>query len=174
MRTTATLIFTLALAAFTACGGGDYSSNSSSTARPAASDHAAAPQTSAASTAPSQAGGGGQAVIQNVSLQQADQSQAAPVPVDRKIIRNANLSLETDDPKKAMQRVASVAESRGGFVVTSEARQEAGVNGGKAQETITMDVRVPAAQFDAAMNDIRATASRVVSEKITGQDVTEE
>jgi hypothetical protein len=174
MRTTATLIFTLALAALVGCAAGDYSSKSSSTARPAASDHAAAPQTSAASTAPAQAGGGGQAVIQNVSLQQADQSQAAPVPVDRKIIRNANVSLETDDPKKAMQRIASVAESRGGFVVTSEARQEAGVDGGKAQETITMDVRVPAAQFDAAMNDIRATASRVISEKITGQDVTEE
>jgi hypothetical protein len=174
MRTTATLIFILALAAFTACGGGEYSSNSSPNARSAASSQAAAPQTNAAPAEQAKAGGGGQAVIQNVSLQQADQSQAAPVPVDRKIIRNANLSLETDDPKKAMQRIASVAESRGGFVVTSETRQEAGVDGGKAQETITMDVRVPAAQFDAAMNDIRATASRVISEKMTGQDVTEE
>jgi hypothetical protein len=178
MRTTATLIFTLALAALVGCAAGDYSSNSSSPAQKSvASSQAAAPQTAtAASTTQAHAGGGGggQAVVQNVSLQQADQSQAAPVPVDRKIIRNANLSLETDDPKKAMQRVASVAESRGGFVVTSETRQEAGVNGGKAQETITMDVRVPFQQFDAAMNDIRATASRVVSEKITGQDVTEE
>jgi len=172
MRTTATIIFTLALAAFVGCGGGESSNSSATVQRPAAGDHAAVPQTNA-SASQAQADGG-QAVIQNVSLQQADQSQAAPVAVDRKIIRNANLTLEVEDPKKALQRVASVAESRGGFVVTSESRQEAGVGGGKAQEIITMDLRVPFAQFDAAMNDIHAAASRVISEKITGQDVTEE
>ncbi|HST52358.1 MAG TPA: DUF4349 domain-containing protein [Pyrinomonadaceae bacterium] len=171
MRTTVILIFTLALAALIGCAGNSMnhaSSNASVSTAPnsAAADHAAAPQ--------EQARGGGQAVMQNVSLQQADQSQAAPVPVERKIIRNANLSLEVEDPKKAMQRVASVAESRGGFVVTSESRQEAGAGGGKAQEVITMEVRVPASQFDAAMNDIRGAASRITSEKISGQDVTEE
>jgi hypothetical protein len=112
--------------------------------------------------------------VQNVSLQQADQSQSAPVTVERKIIRNAAVTLEVEEPKKAMQRVASVAESRGGFVVTSESRQEAGAEGGRAYEVITMEVRVPAAQFDAAMNDIRGAGSRVTSEKISGQDVTEE
>jgi Flp pilus assembly protein TadB len=35
-------------------------------------------------------------------------------------------------------------------------------------------VRVPAPQFDAAMAQIRSTGSRVVAEKMTGQDVTEE
>jgi hypothetical protein len=172
MRTTVTVIFTLALAAFAGCGGGESSNSSATVQRPAVGDHAAAPQMNA-SASQAQADGG-QAVIQNVSLQQADQSQAAPVPVDRKIIRNANLALEVEDPKKAMQRIASVAESRGGFVVTSESRQEAGVGGSKAQEIITMDLRVPSAQFDAAMNDIHAAASHVISEKITGQDVTEE
>src|SRR5437764_14916756 len=89
-------------------------------------------------------------------------------------MRTASVSLEVEEPKKAMQRVATVAESRGGFVVTSESRQEAGASGGRAFEVITMEVRVPATQFDAAMNDIRAAASRVTRETLTGQGVTEE
>src|SRR5207237_8838475 len=101
-------------------------------------------------------GAEGQAVVQNVSLQQADAAQSAPVTVERKIIRNANVSLEVEEPKKAMQRVATVAESRGGFVVTSESRQEAGASGGKASECISMEVRVPAAQVAAAMDALRA------------------
>src|SRR2546421_6237329 len=167
MRLTATFIFMLALAALVGCGGGERSSmaNAANVSRSSSAQDQAgrAPQASE-----------GQAVVQNVSLQQADAAQNAPATIERKIIRNANVSLEVEEPKKAMQRVASVAESRGGFVVTSESRQEAGASGGKASEVISMEVRVPAAQFDAAMGDIRAAASRVTSEKITGQDVTEE
>src|SRR5919202_523761 len=51
---------------------------------------------------------------------------------------------------------------------------QGGTDGGKAYEIITMEARVPAAQFDAAMKEIRAVGSRVTAEKITGQDVTEE
>ncbi|PYT04287.1 MAG: hypothetical protein DMF65_02430, partial [Acidobacteria bacterium] len=159
MRLTATFIFMLALAALVGCGGGERSSMANanvSRSSPAQGEAARAPQASE-----------GQAVVQNVSLQQADAAQNTPATIERKIIRNANVSLEVEEPKKAMQRVASVAESRGGFVVTSESRQEAGASGGKASEVISMEVRVPAAQFDAAMNDIRAAASRVASEKIT-------
>src|SRR5256714_6987776 len=167
MRLTVTFIFMLALAALVGCGGGERSSmaNAANVSRSSSAQGQAA-------RAPQ--GGAGQAVVQNVSLQQADAAQNAPVTIERKIIRNASVSLEVEEPKKAMQRVATVAESRGGFVVTSESRQEAGASGGRAFEVITMEVRVPATQFDAAMNDIRAAASRVTSEKITGQDVTEE
>lgn len=176
MRPSATFILLLMLFALAGCGaaerGGSMGNVSSSSApSSAAGDRAAGTQPG------SIAGGGGaagQAVVQNVSLQQADASQSAPTTVERKIIRNAELSLETDEPQKAMQRVASIAEARGGFVVTSESRQQAGADGGKAYEVITIEARVPAAQFDAALNDIRAAGSRVTAEKITGQDVTEE
>jgi hypothetical protein len=174
MRLTATSISTLALLALIGCSAASRpgerlvasSSNASATApnSPAQDKAARGPQ----------AGGAGQPVVQNVSLQQADASQNAPAAVERKIIRNAELSLETEEPPKAMRRVASVAEARGGFVVTSESRQQSGADGGKAFEVITMEARVPAAQFDAALNDIRAVGSRVTAEKITGQDVTEE
>ena len=166
MRLTAILILVLTLFALSGCSAAENSANSSSAPTSAAGGRAA--------TAPQGGAAADQAVMQNVSLQQADASQNAPVAVERKIIRNAELSLETDEPPKAMQRVASIAESHGGFVVTSESRQQAGTDGGKAYEIITMEARVPAAQFDAAMRDIRAVGSRVTAEKITGQDVTEE
>jgi hypothetical protein len=166
MRLTATSFLALALFFLLDCGGaarndqrGGVSSNASTQ-----DQVAGAPQ----------AGASNQAVVQNVSLKQADASQNAPVTTERKIIRNANLSLELDAPARGMTRVASIAESHGGFVVTSESRQQGGSNGVKPYETITMEVRVPAAQFDAAMGEIRALGSRVLTEKITGQDVTEE
>jgi hypothetical protein len=173
MRLTTTFVLTLALAAFIGCGGGaresaPLSSPSNSTA---ATDSSASSQSAAvsnATTAP------GQAAMQNVSLQQADASQAAPAAVERKIIRNATLSLEVEQPSKTMQRVASIAESRGGFVVTSESRQQTGASGERAYEVITLDLRVPSAQFDAALTDIRAAGTSVTSEKISGKDVTEE
>jgi len=40
--------------------------------------------------------------------------------------------------------------------------------------TVTLSVRVPAAQFNQVMDEIRAVGARVIQEKVTGQDVTEE
>ena len=73
-----------------------------------------------------------------------------------------------------MRKVASLAEARGGFVVTSETRQATAADSVTPYEVVTVDVRVPAAQFDAFVGEVRAAGSRVVGEKITGQDVTEE
>lgn len=112
--------------------------------------------------------------LQKVSLTQADQSQAAPVPVERKIIRNAQLSIELDKPAEAARRIATIAESRGGFVVTSESRQQGGSDRIKPFEVVTVELRVPAAQFDAVVAEIRGVGGQVTDEKTTGQDVTEE
>ncbi|MGH9901637.1 MAG: DUF4349 domain-containing protein [Pyrinomonadaceae bacterium] len=110
-----------------------------------------------------------------VSLTQAGEAQNTVAAVERKIIRNATLSVETEAPAEGQRKIASVAESRGGFVVTSESRQQgrAGADA-KLYEVVTMEVRVPAAHFDAVISEIRGVGSRVTDEKITGQDVTEE
>ncbi|HEX8282178.1 MAG TPA: DUF4349 domain-containing protein [Pyrinomonadaceae bacterium] len=170
MRLTTTFALTLALAALTGCAVG-----SSDHAPQAVSAPNAVPQEQAAG----EARGGGDVDMKTVSLQQTEdstpQQQAGqPAAVERKIIRNATLTLEADDPSKAVQRVASVAESRGGFVVTSESRQQGGARGSKGYEVFTVEMRVPAAQFDAALAEIRAAAAGVTSERITGKDVTEE
>ncbi len=112
---------------------------------------------------------------ESVSLSNAQAAQNAAIASERKIIRNADLSIETNAPAEGQRRITSLAESRGGFVVNSETKQT-DKEGAPSQPdtTITLVVRVPSTQFGAMLDDIRKTGSRVRQEKITGQDVTEE
>lgn len=115
----------------------------------------------------------GQATQQKVSLTQVEAGQAAPA-TQRKIIRNASLTVEVAEPAEAQRRVASVAESSGGFVVTSESRQRGGDDDVRPYEVVTMEIRVPAERFDAVLQEVRRVGTGVVEERISGQDVTEE
>ena len=56
---------------------------------------------------------------QEVSLNQAENTQTAPTVIERKIIRNADLQLESDSPEEAQRKIAQIAESKRGFVVES-------------------------------------------------------
>jgi len=159
----------LALAVLTGCAG---ASNER-----APQQAASAPESSAGYRAADSTGGGGDVALKTVSLQQTEDTTppaTQPAAAERKIIRNATLTLEADEPAKAMQRVASVAEARDGYVVTSESVRHVGTSGEKGYEVFTVEIRVPAAQFDAALSEIRAAAGSVIAQKITGKDVTEE
>jgi Domain of unknown function (DUF4349) len=111
---------------------------------------------------------------QPVSLKDADAANLASQAFDRKIIRNANLTVEVTSPGDSQRKVVSIAESHQGFVVTSESTQRPSEDRNKPEITINLVVRVPANQFNAVMEEIRAVGARVVQEKVTGQDVTEE
>ena len=113
-------------------------------------------------------------VTQQVSLQQVDQSQSVAEAVDRKIIRDANLNLEVAAPADAQRKIAAIAEAAGGFVVTSEAKRHENADTSRQGVEVTLVMRVPALQFGFALDQIRSIGTRVVQEKITGQDVTEE
>lgn len=110
----------------------------------------------------------------NVSLDQADQSQSMAEAMNRKILRNADFQLEVTDPTVAQRQITSMAESLGGFVVTSESKQRDGGDRAKQEVVVSLVLRVPALQFNSALEQIRATATRVILEKTSGQDVTEE
>lgn len=103
----------------------------------------------------------------------ATESNTPPSEVNRKIIRNAELGIETDIPEEGLRKIASIAESRGGFVVTSEVRQQ-GSGRSNDSKIVTVVARVPAAQFETTVEEIRKIGSRILQEKRTGQDVTEE
>jgi hypothetical protein len=112
--------------------------------------------------------------LQPVSLKDADSANAASQAFARKIIRNANLSVEVTSPIEVQRKIVSIAETHQGFVVTSEAIQRTDQDASKPLTTVNLAVRVPAAQFNQTMEEIRATGNRVIQEKVTGQDVTEE
>jgi hypothetical protein len=112
--------------------------------------------------------------LQPVSLKDADAANLASQAFDRKIIRNANLTVEVASPGDSQRKIVSIAESHQGFVVTSESTQRPSEDRNKPEITINLTVRVPAAQFNQVMEEIRSVGARVVQEKVTGQDVTEE
>jgi hypothetical protein len=110
---------------------------------------------------------------QKVSLEQANNSQSMAEAMDRKIIRNAELTLEVGAPQDIQRKISSIAETLGGFVVTSEAKQKRTADGVEELE-VNLVIRVPAPQFGPALDQVRSAGGRVIAEKITGQDVTEE
>ncbi|MCD9189001.1 MAG: DUF4349 domain-containing protein [Pyrinomonadaceae bacterium] len=125
-------------------------------------------------------GGGGREdtseklIAQNqVSLETGDKNPTEPVkPVERKIIRNADLQLETDSPEEDQKKISAIVESKGGFVVesTQSSRDVKAVS----RDIVTMTVRVPAEKFAETLEEIRKSANRVIVETVKGQDVTEE
>src|SRR5215831_3197722 len=111
---------------------------------------------------------------QPVSLREADSANTASLAFDRKIIRNANLTVEVTSATDSQRKIVAIAESHQGFVVTSEATQKTSGDRAKPEITVNLVVRVPAAQFNQVMEEVRAVGARVTQEKVSGQDVTEE
>lgn len=107
------------------------------------------------------------------SVKTAAQS-GAPLAADRLVIKTASLSMVVADPNDAVQRITALVAGMNGFVVnsnTSEASVDA--RGNKIMQA-NLTVRVPSAQLDAALAQIRAMAVEVKNISVTGQDVTSE
>jgi len=164
MRIVITLLLTGALLLAAACS--TYRNES----QPAPAQKSSAPATTTAPQSASQAGQ--QTSVPKLSAA-AEQAQSSPAEINRKIIRNAEIGLESPDPEEGLRKIASIAEAKGGFVVTSEVKQE-GSDASGASKTATVVARVPAAQFETTIEEIRRVGSRILQEKRTGQDVTEE
>ena len=112
---------------------------------------------------------------QPVSLNETEKANETTAALDRKIVRNADLTMEVASTTDAQHRVVSIAESHGGFVVNSEAKQRDNIEPAKRTLDITLVVRIPENQFGAALDQIRALGNGTPKEeKVTGQDVTEE
>lgn len=114
------------------------------------------------------------AELREVSLTEADTAASAAEAADRKIIRNASLTMEVKSTSDMQHKVTSIAESHGGFVVTSEARQREDADPEKRTLDIKLVVRVPSERFGSALDQIRGLANTLREENVTGQDVTEE
>lgn len=92
---------------------------------------------------------------------------------ERMVIKDANLSIVVEEPSLSMDAIAEMAEEMGGFVVSSnlyETQTERGVKVPQARITI----RVPSQRLNEALEQIKSGAGRVLSENVSGQDVTRE
>jgi hypothetical protein len=121
---------------------------------------------------------GGQQTRLSPSMVAASSTQAAAQAAERKIIRNAEITMEVDAPDEGQRKIATIAERYGGFVVISESSQsDAAKSQAAPAAVVNIVVRVPAQKFEAAIEEIRGVAGsggRVLHDKRSGQDVTEE
>ncbi len=111
---------------------------------------------------------------QKVSLTDVDKAESTAEAAERKIIRNADLTMEVASTTEAQHGVTAIAESHGGFVVTSEAKQRENIDPAKRTLDIKLVVRVPATQFGTTLNEIKTLAGNIPEAHVTGQDVTED
>ena len=167
MKTLKLLLFVLSLLLLPGCGSSLQRSAPDSTQAgnsiPLAKDADYNNRTQAESQEP---------VMQQVSLNQAQQSQSMAEAMNRKILRNAELTLEVQTLYLSTEDYIDSRIARR-FVVLSESKQQ---QSGEGHQNLVVNVvvRIPAQQFDAALNEIRSQGTSVIQEKTTGQDVTEE
>lgn len=89
--------------------------------------------------------------------------------VQARIIKTGYLDLTVKDVNEAAGKIGAYAEGKGGFVQnTSVSEREDGTKYG------TVDIRVPAKEFEGAMNEIKTYAVVVNTDTTSGQDVTEQ
>ncbi len=105
---------------------------------------------------------------------QTEKAIAIDAAIDRKIIRNADLTIEVASTTQAQQQVTQIAETHGGFIVTSEAKQRENTEPAKRTVDVKLIVRVPSPQFNSALSQIENMATNMPQRNVTGQDVTEE
>ncbi|CAN7299531.1 DUF4349 domain-containing protein [Microbacterium foliorum] len=110
-----------------------------------------------------------------------DSAESAPAVgdvavTDREIIATANATVEVKDIADAADTIGALAESRGGYVESTEIGKSVAVDG--ASEPAPSDpgygwisIRVPSADLAAVIDEL-ATSGEVLSSSISKQDVT--
>ncbi len=155
------------------CGGAAAPAASAPTMAPAAMEAPQAMPAAAATAAPAapaatvaagaDAAGGGQP-----AATPAPGSVVASDP-SRKIIKDAQLSLEVQSVQLALSRISGAVAQVGGYTLET--------NTSYSQENTQqafIKVAVPVDQFEATLQRMREAAGRVISEQATGVDATQE
>jgi hypothetical protein len=91
----------------------------------------------------------------------------------RKVIRNAELSIEVQSPSAAQSQVSGLVEKMGGYVASSS-REVVGGEGEKKWTTVSLSLRVPAQRLDEALRELKRLGAGAETEKIGSEDVTDE
>ncbi len=91
----------------------------------------------------------------------------------RMVIKNASLSIVVEEPALTMDLISSLAESLGGYVVSSNLYRVQ-MDSGQEIPQASITIRVPAESLDEALDEIKSGAGQVLRENVTGQDVTQE
>jgi hypothetical protein len=100
------------------------------------------------------------AAVASAPFQDEDKS------VERKTVRTSSIDLLVKKPAEAAEKIRTVADSLGGFLVSSQISGGPGATGG------SLTIRVPANRFEETRTEIRKLAVRIEGERLDAQDVT--
>ena len=87
---------------------------------------------------------------------------------DRYLIRNATLTVETDDARRATEELVAATQRTGGYV--ADLREHVDALG---RRSVTLQIRVPAKQFESTMLELEALG-KVLEKQVSTEDVTEQ
>jgi hypothetical protein len=87
---------------------------------------------------------------------------------DRKIVKNAEISLQVQDTNNAIDQVTGLATDFSGYVVSSRTWDEG------PYRLATVTISVPVDSFEQALRRLHSLAVKVLREQSTGEDVTEQ
>jgi len=87
---------------------------------------------------------------------------------DRLVIKESYLSLVVKDVIQAQKQIIEKAQKLGGFMVQSY------IDNPNEAASATITIRLPAKKLEKALDDFKKLAVKVVSENLSGTDVTEE
>lgn len=145
------LVFLLLTLLLVACG------DATSTSAPAVTTAAASSATTAASVANPGGGTGTNA-----------QTTPAPQVVERKIIRNATITIQVDDMEIVLGQLRALAVNNGGYIF----QENTTLQGERPSGVVVL--QVPGEQFENTVTRIRQLALKVVKQESSAQDVSEE
>lgn len=167
-RIYAMLLCILLITQLTACGSSNRSYEETSTESTAAYDSAMAPTEEAAMEAPI-ADESYKAVPEAEGAVSGSQGQTLPA-TNRKLIKNVNMSVETQEFNAVLSTVRNKVSTLGGYIES----MNIGENGYSATDTTryaNVTARIPADQMDRFVENVE-TISNMISKSETVQDVT--
>ena len=86
---------------------------------------------------------------------------------DRQVIRSASLEIFSNDPVESAARAEQLAQSLGGFVVSSTVSGSA-----RDEQSANLELRVPEERMNEARQQLRGLGTRIERESTSARDVT--
>ncbi|HEX8376478.1 MAG TPA: DUF4349 domain-containing protein, partial [Pedobacter sp.] len=91
----------------------------------------------------------------------------SPIDTSKKIVKTGNISFETVDVKSTRQAIFGITKKYGGYIA---GENESGYENGRKNYTINL--KVPAKNFDSLLQEISNSADKVDSKNIEIKDIT--
>jgi len=115
----------------------------------------------------SESAGLGAPLAEKYILPPANNYPPSPEIKDRLVIQESWVSLLTKNVKETVDKILDYAKSSGGYMVNSS------TNNADESPSATVVIRVPESKLRPTLDFLRGIAIKVVSENLTGEDVTD-